>query len=249
MIDKTTPLVFLHAYPLNSTMWAPQREHFRDRTTFAPDLPGFGGAPADSRTLDDFAERVLDAVRAAGIDRAVFIGLSMGGYTAFRIWEKAPEVMAGLVLADTRGGSDAPAAAEKRTAQAERARDEGIGWLADEMIPALLAESTRAERPDVEATVRRMIEDANVDGVARALIAMRDRPDSTPLLASIDVPVLAIVGEHDVPTPPAEAVRIAGSVPRGRLVVISRAGHLTNLENPTDFNEAISAFLDEHGGR
>jgi len=245
MIDDSTPLVFLHAFPLNSAMWHSQREHFRNRTVLTPDLPGFGSAPALAETIDEFADSVVDALRAAHLDRAVFIGLSMGGYTAFRIAARNPEVVAGLVLADTRSGPDEEAAARKRTTQAERVRAEGTDWLADEMIPVLLAESTRRERPDVEKAVRGMIAEASPAGIARALIAMRDRPDSTPLLGRITVPVLAIVGEHDAPTPPDEAIRIAGSVPNGRLVVVPGAGHLSNLENPADFNRAIAEFLTD----
>lgn len=245
MIDETTPIVLMHAFPLNSTMWEPQRPALEGRMVITPSFPGFGGLPADATSLDDFADHVLADLRAAGATRAVFVGLSMGGYVAFRILARSPDSVAALVLADTRSGADTETAAQRRTDQAERVRREGVAWLADELIGSLLAEPTRRDRPDVVDSVRTMILAADPEGVARALIAMRDRPDSTPLLAQVGVPVLALVGEHDSLTPPAEGSRIAGSVQDGRFVVIPNAGHISNLENSSAFNEALTGFLAE----
>ncbi len=245
MINQATPIVLMHAFPLNSTMWEPQRSVLEGRRVIAPDFPGFGGLPADATSLDDFADHVLAELRATGATKAVFVGLSMGGYVAFRILARSPDSIAALVLADTRGGADTEAAAQRRTDQAGRVRREGVAWLADELVESLLAESTRRERPDVVDAVRAMILAADPEGVARALIAMRDRPDSTPLLADVSVPVLALVGEHDEPTPPAESSRIAGSVQDGRFVVIPNAGHISNLEASSAFNEELNRFLTE----
>lgn len=152
--------------------------------------------------------------------------------------------MAALVLADTKATADDEAARAKRTDQAGRARREGVGWLADAMVPVLLGETTRAERPNVEKSVRTMIAEADPDGVARALLAMRDRPDSTPQLADIRIPVLAIAGDEDQVTPVAGARQIADGVADGRLVVIPKAGHLSNLEDVQSFNEAVTSFLE-----
>ena len=245
MTDETTPIVLMHAFPLNSSMWASQRAALGNRRVIAPDFPGFGGRPADATSLDDFADHVLAGLRGADIAKAVFVGLSMGGYVAFRIWARSPGSVAALVLADTRSGADADVAAQRRTDQAARVRHEGVAWLSEELIPALLAERTQRDHPDVVESVRSMMLDANAEGVARALIAMRDRPDSTSLLSRIDVPVLALVGEHDSVTPPAESSRIAGSVPNGRFAVVPNAGHLSNLENPSAFNAELIGFLDE----
>ena len=243
-MDRATPVVFLHAYPLNADMWRPQLAALRDRTTLAPHFPGFGGRAPGDADLVGFARAVLADMDAAGIQRAIVVGLSMGGYTAFRLHALAPERVAGLVLADTRAGADDEAGRAKRTAQAERARSEGLGWLADAMIPGLLGETTRRERPDVVQAVASLIARADAEGVARALEAMRGRPDSTPDLANIRIPVLAIVGEEDTLTPIAESRKIVEGVSDGRLVTLPGAGHLTNLEEPDAFNEELRAFLN-----
>ena len=242
-MDALTPVVFLHAFPLNAAMWTRQVEALAPRRVLAPNFPGFGGRPPGEATLDAFAHALLSDMDAAGIGRAVVVGLSMGGYTAFRLHALAPERVAGMVLADTRAGADDEAGRAKRTDQAARARREGVGWLAEAMVPALLGETTRRERPGVVEQVRGLVAQADAEGVARALEAMRDRPDSTPRLGQIRLPVLVLVGEEDTLTPPAEARKIAEGVPDGRLVVLPTAGHLVNLEAPEAFTAALTGWL------
>ena len=242
-MDPTLPVVFLHAFPLNPSMWYPQLGPLGNRTILTPAFPGFGGRSPGNPSLQDFADGVLDDMKAAGIREAVFVGLSMGGYVAFRLYELAPERFRGLVLADTRAGADDEAGREKRSAQAARARDEGLDWLPEALLPALLGETTRKDRPMVVEDVRRMMNAADPEGVARALEAMRERPDSTHLLEKIQVPTLVLCGEEDTLTPVSEARSMAGKLPRSKLAVIPSAGHLANLENPKGFNQQLLEFL------
>lgn len=243
-MTSSSPVVFLHAFPLDGTMWRAQEERLPgDRVVLRPDFPGFGGKPATASSLDEFAEAVIAEMDSAKVEDAVLVGLSMGGYVSFRIMERWPARVRALVLADTRAGADSSEAAEKRTQQAARARKEGVGWLADAMVPALLGDTTLDSRPDVEARVRKIIDRADPEGVARALEAMRDRPNSTALLARIDVPVLAMVGAEDTLTPEAEARTIVEGVPNGELVVIPAAGHISNLEAPEAFDLALDTLL------
>ncbi len=242
-MDPQTPVVFLHAFPLNPSMWESQVTALGKRRTLTPAFPGFGEREIGTPTLESFARAVLDDMDAAGIREAVVAGLSMGGYVAFRLYDLAPERFRGLILADTRAGADDEAGREKRTSQAARARLEGVDWLPDALLPALLGETTRKERPGVVGEVRKMMEKADPEGVARALEAMRERPDSTSLLPKIRVPVLILCGEEDTLTPVEEAGKMAEAIPESRLTVIPRSGHLANLEDPESFNQALLSFL------
>jgi 3-oxoadipate enol-lactonase len=224
-------------------MWQHQVAAFAGRRVLTPSFPGFGGRPPAGTSRDAFAAAAGADMDGAGIQRGVVVGLSMGGYVAFRLHARRPERVAALVLADTKAAADDDAAQAKRTDQAERARRDGVGWLVDAMVPVLLGETTLAERPNVERFVRSMIADAHPEGVARALLAMRDRPDSTQHLANIRVPVLAVAGDEDKVTPVAGLRQIADGVADGRLVVIPKAGHLSNLEDATSFNAALMSFL------
>ena len=119
----TDGLLLLHAWPIDARMWEPQLTGLPAGLPVArPDLPGFGGSePAgDVLTMGLAAERALEAIGEGGIDRAVVCGLSMGGYVALELWRRQPELVAGLVLANTRADADYDAAKERRASLAAR---------------------------------------------------------------------------------------------------------------------------------
>lgn len=243
-----TAVVLVHGFPLNGTQWAPQEETLAPRhRLIAPDLMGFGDsdAPGDrSRySMDAFAGNVLAVMDAAGIERAVVGGLSMGGYVTFALWRRARARIAGVVLADTRPEADTDDGRAARSVQQERIEREGTSDLADEMLAGpLLSDVTRAGKPDVVARARGAM-DNPASGWIGALDAMKRRPDSTPDLSSIDVPALVVAGEHDALTPPALARSMHEQIERSRLVVVPDAGHFSNLESPAHFSGALAEFL------
>jgi 3-oxoadipate enol-lactonase len=241
-------LVLIHGFPLHAAMWQPQLDSPpAGWRVFAPDLRGFGSdanaAGVDRLTMDLLADDVAVQLQAAGIDRAVICGLSMGGYVAFALLRRAPGLVRALVLADTRAGADSDEARSTRLDNARRVRDEGTGFLVDDMLPKLLTDTTRRDRPEVEAEVRQILQAAPADSVAAALLGMAEREDSTGMLPSIDMPTLVVVGAEDVVTPPAAAREMADAIPGARLEVIDGAAHLSNLERPDEFNRILSAFL------
>ncbi len=120
---------------------------------------------------------------------------------------------------------------------------EGPQGVAKEMMPKLLGNTTRETNQTAEATVRRLIKQQSPVAIRGAIDRMMHRPDSTPLLATIGVPTLVIVGEEDTLTPVAESERMAQAIKGAKLVKIPGAGHLSNLEQPDAFNHALSAFL------
>jgi 3-oxoadipate enol-lactonase len=236
------PLILLHAFPLSAEMWRPVLERVPDGWHYvAPDLRGFGAStPATTgASLDDHAADIEGLLNALELERAVIGGLSMGGYIAFALMRRAPERVSALVLADTRAGADSPEGRQGRRAMSELVRAEGPAAIADRMLPTLLAHPEEA----CGADVRRLIEGNSVEGIDHALHAMRERPDSTPLLARISIPTLVIVGEHDATTPLAEAELIHQSLSRSHLVVIPDAGHLSAVEQPEAFAMVLENFL------
>ncbi len=242
-----TPVLLVHAFPLNARMWEPQLESLGDRwRLIAPDLMGFGGsdAPEDASgySVDSFAGDLKAVLDELGIDKVVLAGLSLGGYVALAFLRKYRAAVSALVLADTRAEADAPEAIEKRTNQQGIVREQGPGALTDGLIGALLGEPTREKKPDVVETVRGLM-DNPAAGYVGALEAMKGRPDSTPDLASIDVPTLIVVGENDTLTPPELSRKMHEHIGGSRLVVIPEAGHLSNLEAPDAFNRALETFL------
>lgn len=238
-------MVLLHAFPLNADMWRPQLERVPAGWHYiAPDLRGFGPeAGAAAASMDDFADDVVALLDALEIDKATIGGLSMGGYAVFALLRRAPERAAGVILADTRSTADTEQGRAAREKMLATVRSAGVSAVVDEMMPKLLGERTRRERPEVEKRVREIALKNSPEAVAGAVVAMRDRPDSTGELSRISLPVLVLVGQDDTLTPPADADAMCARIDRGRLVDIPRAGHLSNLEAPETFSDALVDFL------
>ena len=246
-------LLLLHAFPLQAAMWEDQIAAFSPgRRVIAPDLMGFGAsdAPDDPEryTMDAYADDAAALLDHLGVGRAVVAGLSMGGYVALALLRRHPGRVAGLVLADTRAGSDTDEVVQRRVTQQAQVREQGTAELVEAQLGVLLGETTRREHPEVVERARGLMAPNPPAGVIGGLEAMKGRPDSTDLLAGIAVPTLVIVGEDDAPSPPAVAEGMHRAIPGSRLVVLPDVGHLTNLEAPEAFNEALGAILEEVGG-
>ena len=236
-------VVFLHAFPLNSKMWHAQMEAAGGAgfPVLALDFPGFGAAMSSGqRTVQEFAQFIIDALEREHVKAAVLVGLSMGGYVAFRVLERHPELIRGLVLADTKASPDAPDARTKRLKMAARVESEGTGFLQTELIPNLLSKTVS---PEVLLGVQQLAGDAAQSAVYNALAALASRPDSRGMLEDVLIPTLILVGEEDLLTPISDAEVMASTIPNARLELIRGAGHLSNLEQPQSFNAALLEFL------
>ena len=250
--DRSKPaVVLLHAFPLGAHMWEPQ---FRDLApevrVIAPDLRGFGGSSDPlsegvDPSIDDFADDAIELIRELELAPAIVVGLSMGGYTAFAVMRRAPELVRALVLSDTRANADSLEARAGRKAMLALVEREGPQGVARDMMPKLLGRTTRERNPGAEETVRRLIKRHSPQAIQHAVVRMMDRPDARPQLKSIAIPTLVIVGEEDELTPPAAAEEMAQAIPGATLVRIAESGHLPNLEQPSAFGATVQAFIEQ----
>jgi pimeloyl-ACP methyl ester carboxylesterase len=250
--DPQSPhvLVLVHAFPVGMRMWESVSIPPGWRA-IAPALPGFDGAdpaPADSTSIDDYARAVLSVMDHLKIDNAVAGGLSMGGYVSFALWRLARLRWRGLILADTRAGADSEQARAGRQKLLDRVKAQGSEGVAEEMLPKLLGDTTRSGRPRVVDDVRRLVQRQTREGIGAAIVRLRDRPDSTPLLDEIGVPVLVVVGDEDAVTPPPESELMQARLQDARLARIPGAGHLSCMEQPQAFSAAVAGFLTEIRG-
>ena len=239
------PIVFLHAFPLNRTMWATQENALSSQFRIITiDLRGHGesGAPLWRFTLDQSADDVRALLDYLAIQQTAFVGLSMGGYILFAFYRKYADRVKGLILADTRAQADTAEGKDGRFQMAQAAYTRGPSAIADLMIPKLLSPMTVQTKPDLVQHVRAMIESNQISGIVGDLMAMAERSDSVPLLPQITCPTQIIVGELDQATPPSDAKLMADQIPNARLAVIPQAAHLANLEQPEAFNQIIASF-------
>jgi pimeloyl-ACP methyl ester carboxylesterase len=208
-------VALLHAFPLGPEMWSPQRDVLAGHDVYAPNLYDFGGS-----SIDGWAERILEQLDG---DFAA-AGASMGGYVALALARLAPERVRGLLLAGARAGADDDRRRQARNDAIRTLREDGIeAWAPSAPAP-----------PPPERTVEELI---------RATEALRDRRDSTEVVASFDRPLWVVVGTEDPFLPVDEAREIVASAPNGRLEVIEGAGHFTSIDRRNRFNEVLAEFL------
>jgi pimeloyl-ACP methyl ester carboxylesterase len=240
-------LVLIHAFPLNARMWEPQLTLAKAGWRIvAPQLRGMDGGDEDrpATSMDDHAGDIIDLLDALHIEDAVIGGLSMGGYVTFALFRQAERYFRAMILADTRSQGDPPEGLDARRKLLAVARDKGSAAVADEMIPRLLGEDTRRQRPEMVEHVRSLILASSATAIANAVTALMTRPDSTSTLASIHCPTLIVVGDQDTITPRALSEEMHRAIGGSELAIVPGAGHLSSLEQPSAFNAVLARFLE-----
>ena len=242
-------VVFVHGFPFQASLWEPQIPVVvaAGHRVVAVDLPGFGASavPGDRSwySIDGYADLVAALVSDLTLGPVVLAGLSMGGYVALAVARRHHEVLAGLVLADTRADPDSPEGRQARAEQQEILDRAGsVEPLVEGLLNRVLAEGSLA-RADAAARLEPMMRSTAPAGWGGALEAMKNRIDQTAVLGSITVPTLVVVGEGDVIAPVPVAEAMAKAIPGARLEVVPQSGHVTNLENPAVFNQALTDVL------
>jgi 3-oxoadipate enol-lactonase len=251
-VGSGPPLVLLHGFPFNRSMWREQAEALSGRyRVITPDLRGFGettfvgGVEKDEpATMNLMAQDVVELMDQLGITRAVIGGLSMGGYVTLALVHKFRLRVRALILANTRAQADTDEARANREQQARNVLADGLSPLVEAMLPKLLTPSTLAEQPLIVERLRRMMTSVKAEGAAAALRGMALRSDRTFFLPDIIAPTLIIVGSEDRITPTADAELMRREIRGSRLEVIEGAAHVSNLERPMQFNYALKDFLD-----
>ncbi|AUN97505.1 alpha/beta hydrolase [Bacteriovorax stolpii] len=238
------PLIFLHAFPLASDMWKEQMQFFsRTHYTLAPDLPGFGKGtlPGHAITFEHYVESVQNFLKETGIKQSVWCGLSMGGYLALRLYQKAPELCSGLILADTKSTPDDNLGKEKRWSSIKKLHSHREEFMEKQWL-SMVGKSSR-DNLKLKKIFYEITERNTEEGISSGLVSLTTRMDCSDMLKDIHVPTLILVGEEDKVTPFSDAQHLHKNIANSRLEMIPKAGHLSNMENPQAFNKAVSEFL------
>jgi 3-oxoadipate enol-lactonase len=240
-------IVLLHPFPVNHHFWGPIARELEGRyRILMPDLRGMGasGAGEGPATMEKHAHDIARVCDECGVERAVFVGVSIGGYILFEFWRQFRDRVAGLVFSDTKAAPDTGETRAARLKSADDIERDGIEGFVDGLLPKLLGESTLRNRPDIVAGARSMAMSAAPEGVVHALLGMAARPDSIPTLSTIDVPTLLVFGEEDKMTPAADAAVIRDHVPGSMLHIVPRAGHYAFYEQPEFCMGPLHNFLE-----
>jgi pimeloyl-ACP methyl ester carboxylesterase len=249
-VGAGSPLVLVHGAAVDSRMWRPQLVALADEfTVVAWDEPGAGRSsevPANF-VLADYANCLAALIDALDLGPSQVAGLSWGGTVALELYRHRPELVASLILVDTYAGWKGSLPAEEVQARVEGVRRmlAAADHLFDPTLPGLFAGDPPAEFvPLLEA----MAADVRPESMRTALFVMAEA-DQRDLLPLIGAPTLLIWGELDARSPLNVARQFADAIPDAKLVVIPRAGHVSNLEQPELFNDAVREFCRAHATR
>ncbi len=241
------PVLFVHGFPFDRTVWRHQLATLSRVRRIAPDFRGVGdsGAPpgADGYSLPRYADDLVAVLDAVGVRQAVLCGLSMGGYVIFELLRRHPERVKALILADTKPEPDSAEAKRGREELTQVAQRDGQDAVIERLLPRLLAAATQATQPEVAGQVREMAHRWSVPGLVGALRTLRDRPDSTDTLRGVRVPTLVLVGSEDQIAPPDTARAMAQLIPGAQCHVVPAAGHIAPLEQPLATSRVVADFL------
>jgi pimeloyl-ACP methyl ester carboxylesterase len=241
------PLVLLHPFPAHHELWLPAAQALATRyRLILPELRGHGESEAGEgpATMEKHANDVARVLDDADVGRAVFCGVSIGGYILFEFWRRHRNRVAGLALCCTRPQADTPEARAARLKSADEVLERGTEPFLESMIPRLFGRTTLTMRPDLVEQARRMMLKMSPADVAQVLRGMAERPDSIPTLGTINVPTLLVMGEEDTLSPVADGELMRQHIPGSQLKVIPKAGHYAPWEQPEAVGKLLRQFVD-----
>jgi 3-oxoadipate enol-lactonase len=248
-ISTAQPVVFIHGFPFTHKMWmfpGGQTEALSGTNRLvAYDVRGHGESEIGQGifTVEFFVDDLIAMMDHLKIRQAIVVGLSMGGYIALRALERHPNRIKAIVLCDTKAEPDSNEAKVKRSAHIKMIRTDGTRVFAEEFMKHVVAPESFETKPEAVRSLQSMIERMAPIALCGTLVALAARTDTSPVLKSIQSPVLILHGEKDALISPAEAKAMKEKIPNAELQMISKAGHMSNIENPEEFNTHLVDFI------
>lgn len=245
--SKSKPIIFVHGFPYDHTMWKAQIEELSENYfCVAYDIRGLGESPVGDGqfTMEFFVDDLEIIIDELKLDKPVLCGLSMGGYIALRALEKFEEKLSAVILCDTRSEADNNEGKLKRAAAIKRINTEGLAPFAKDFITNCYGDYYKQHQKEEFENRITKSSAFNPIGVKGSLLAMLGRNDTTEYLNKIKIPALVIYGENDALTPPSVMKAMADKIMGARFVIIKNSGHMSPIENPQEVNDAIEKFLE-----
>jgi pimeloyl-ACP methyl ester carboxylesterase len=246
--EGTIPIVFLHGFPFDKTMWQNQMEYFKTtHRVIACDIRGFGKSTDEEShlSMDLFANDLILFIDKLGIDKVIICGLSMGGFIALNAMKRFPSRFEALILCDTQCVADSYEVKVKRYKTIEDIKEYGVTNFNEGFIKNVFHEVTIANKPELVEQLRTVVFANSQHSITQGLVALAERSETCSILDKILIPTLIICGREDTVTPLEESKFMHKNIMGSVLHVISNAGHVSNLEEPGKFNRHIRDFLND----
>jgi len=245
------PVIFIHGFPFDKQMWQPQFQFFsKTNRTIAYDIRGFGKSEAGMQmpSIGLYADDLINFMDALEIEKAIVCGLSMGGYVVMNAAVLCPDRFEAIILCDTQCIADSPAVKEYRNKLITKIIAGKKSEFVEEFIQQVFCKESLDHKQHVVEKVRKGVMATSPVSITGSLGAMAERHDMCSQLNKILVPTLIICGEYDIITPPAQSEVILKNIKNSKMHTLKRAGHLSNLEQPEEFNQLMQQFIMELSG-
>jgi len=244
--EGSIPVVFLHGYPFDKTMWQAQLDFLKTtHRLIACDIRGFGKSTDDESPLsiDLFADDLIMFMDELNLDKVIVCGLSMGGYIALNAIKRFPSRFAGLILCDTQCIADTPEVKENRSKNIEKIKADGLTDFNERFITSVFHKDTITNNLELVEQLRRVVFGNSQHIISQGLVALGGRSETCSTLSEISIPTLIICGREDEVTPLAQSEFMKKNIKGSKLRIIDHAGHVSNLEKPNEFNVYLGEFL------
>jgi len=242
------PIIFIHGFPFDKSMWQAQLDFLKStQRAIAYDIRGFGATHDDDSDLsiDLFTDDLISFMDKLAIDKAIICGLSMGGYIALNTVKRFPDRLEALILCDTQCNADSPEAKEKRYAKMDEIASSGKSAFTEGFIKGIFHPDSLEHKKGVVEKLRSVVNSNSQYTLINGLTALAERSESCSILTDIKMPTLIICGKDDALTPVAQSEKMHKAIDGSVLRIIDNAGHVSNLEQPRDFNKHIVEFLEQ----
>jgi len=243
---QQAPIIFVHGFPYNSTMWAQQIKQLKkEYYCVAYDIRGLGETPpGDGQfTMEMFVDDLFSVIDGLELEKPIIVGFSMGGYIALRAMEREPERFRALILCDTKSEADDDAGRLKRANAINTINKEGMEQFASDFVPMTFSPDAPQKNAETYDTILERAQAESPIGVKGCLLAMAARTDTTHVLENINIPTLLVVGAEDALSPPAVMQQMKEKIECSEMITVPEAGHMAPIENPDAFTQGINEFL------
>lgn len=246
--DGSVPIIFLHGYPFDKTMWKGQLDFLKSSyRVIAIDIRGFGKSTDEESTLsiDMFGNDLIQFMDKLNIDKAIVCGLSMGGYIALNVLKRFPSHFEALILCDTQCIADTTEGKEKRYKIIEEIAADGVTNFNEGFIKKVFHKDSLTNKTKLVEKLRSVVFTNSKNIIIKGFAALAEHSETCSSLSEISIPTLIICGREDQVTPLAQSEFMNKHIKDSILHIIDNAGHVSNLEQPKEFNKYLSEFLTD----
>lgn len=244
--EGNIPIIFLHGYPFDKSMWQGQLDFLKSAyRLIACDIRGFGKSTDEESPLsiDLFAEDLIGLMDKLDIDKAIVCGLSMGGFIALNALKRFPSRFEALVLCDTQCIADTMEVKEKRYKTIDEIKVDGATDFSEGFINKVFHKDSITNKKELVGQLRIVVFSNSQHIICQGLVALAERSETCSTLSEINIPTLIMCGREDEVTPLTQSELMHQNIKGSILQVIENAGHVSNLEQPQEFNKHLGSFL------